>query len=175
MSQSSATLAFMGERVVSVGSIWLLDEAAGRYMRMPKTEGPRERLDWGDERAAACALAAAGFSEDEMRAVTIGDVDPTDLTVTRTRDGVATAVPMPAGAEVHVRTQLLLRVGQGATHSGLLFAMKDGSAVKGRRLVYAVTAPITEMGISLLHGNLNRTPPSPHRWANRWGVSVQAL
>jgi hypothetical protein len=44
----------MGESVVSVGSIWLLDEAGGRYMRMPNTEAPRERPEWGDERAGAC-------------------------------------------------------------------------------------------------------------------------
>lgn len=37
-------------RIESVGSIWFLDEAGGEYLRLPKTEGPRESPegeDWG--------------------------------------------------------------------------------------------------------------------------------
>lgn len=36
-------------RVESVGSIWLFDEDLKRYMRMPKTEAPRERKPYYDQ------------------------------------------------------------------------------------------------------------------------------
>lgn len=42
-------------RVVTDGSVWLLDEPAGRYMRMPRTEQPRPN-GWGS--------AAAGPLQD---------------------------------------------------------------------------------------------------------------
>lgn len=34
------------ERVESVGSIWLMDEDNGRYIRLPKSEGPRPSPAW---------------------------------------------------------------------------------------------------------------------------------
>ena len=37
--------------VVTKGSHVWLDDAAGEYLRLPKTEGPRERAEWSDERA----------------------------------------------------------------------------------------------------------------------------
>lgn len=40
-------------RVESKGSIWLLDDGLGRYMRMPKTERPRDPAEYGDARAGA--------------------------------------------------------------------------------------------------------------------------
>jgi hypothetical protein len=38
-------------RVETVGSVWLIDETEGRYCRFPLEEKPRERAEWGDERA----------------------------------------------------------------------------------------------------------------------------
>jgi hypothetical protein len=38
-------------RVETLGSWWLIDEVNLRYCRFPKTEGGRERPEWGDERA----------------------------------------------------------------------------------------------------------------------------
>lgn len=37
-------------RVVTDGSVWLLDEPAGRYLRMPRDEQPRPH-GWGDATA----------------------------------------------------------------------------------------------------------------------------
>jgi hypothetical protein len=39
--------------VVTVGSNWWLDESTGEYLRLPLREEPRERPEWGDERAGA--------------------------------------------------------------------------------------------------------------------------
>jgi hypothetical protein len=34
------------QRIESKGSVWLIDEDKMVYLRMPKTEGPREMLPW---------------------------------------------------------------------------------------------------------------------------------
>lgn len=41
-------------RIEGLDSIWRFDDVAGRYMRTPRVEAPRERPEWGDERAGAC-------------------------------------------------------------------------------------------------------------------------
>ena len=38
-------------RIRTKGSMWVLDDGAGRYCRFPLDEGGRERPEWGDERA----------------------------------------------------------------------------------------------------------------------------
>ena len=38
----------MMKRVVTKGSVFLIDDALGRYMRVPKEERPREN-GWGDD------------------------------------------------------------------------------------------------------------------------------
>ena len=38
-------------RVESLGSVWFLDFDAMEYLRMPRTEGGRERAEWGDKTA----------------------------------------------------------------------------------------------------------------------------
>jgi hypothetical protein len=40
--------------VARVGSLWDFDTLLGCYRRMPKVERPRERPEWGDERAGEC-------------------------------------------------------------------------------------------------------------------------
>lgn len=39
--------------IESLGSIWEIDALDMRYRRWPKHEAPRERPEWGDERAEA--------------------------------------------------------------------------------------------------------------------------
>ena len=41
-------------RVVGPGSVWVFDDALGRYLRTPRSEAPRERAEWGDHRAGPC-------------------------------------------------------------------------------------------------------------------------
>ncbi len=38
-------------KIETNGSFWFFDEVNRKYLRMPKQEGPRERPEWGDERA----------------------------------------------------------------------------------------------------------------------------
>ena len=38
-------------KVESRGSLWWFDDMAGEYLRLPKTEKPRERSEWSDGRA----------------------------------------------------------------------------------------------------------------------------
>ncbi len=40
-------------KIESEGSYWWIDERSKEYMRLPKEEKPRERPEWGDERAGA--------------------------------------------------------------------------------------------------------------------------
>lgn len=45
----------MRTRITTDGSVWLIDEDAGRYCRMPKREGPRwspDGEDWGGPKAS---------------------------------------------------------------------------------------------------------------------------
>jgi hypothetical protein len=64
-------------RVVSLGSVWDFDAAASGYRRMPLREAPRERPEWGDERAGPCedfiwhALVDAWITDDGERLVIV--------------------------------------------------------------------------------------------------------
>lgn len=40
-------------RIVSLGSYWWFDETNHEYLRLPKSERPRERPEWSDGRAGA--------------------------------------------------------------------------------------------------------------------------
>lgn len=81
----------------------------------------------------------------------------------------------PSSSQPAVRTQALLRAAEGAGEDDVLFAGRDGQPVAARQLVYALTAPMTELGVAVAAGNVPREAVSSKGWANRWGVSVQAL
>ena len=46
-------MSFM-EHVEGLGSVWVFDDGASRYMRLPRMETPREHPEWGDARAGSC-------------------------------------------------------------------------------------------------------------------------
>lgn len=55
--------------VETMGSVWLIDEDAGVYLRMPKREGPREN-GWGDaDQGDLADLTWHPFNEWEIRDV----------------------------------------------------------------------------------------------------------
>lgn len=49
-------------RIESVGSIWLIDEDLKRYMRMPKTEKPREPKPYYDQHESLDDLVWHSYS-----------------------------------------------------------------------------------------------------------------
>jgi hypothetical protein len=125
-------------------------------------------------RAAACALAACDLSIAEILTVTCGGVDPDGSIVTYHLDGSLQQVTVPVGAEVFLRAQRIYREHEGATPDEALFSA-DGELMNDRFLGIALRAPILEVGVPLLSQRALRTRMDSRRWANRWGLSVQAL
>lgn len=124
-------------------------------------------------RGAACALAAAELSITEMQTLSLADINANGSSVTIERDG-PTTIHIPSGAEVYLRAQRVLRQIEGADTSDRLFANEDGP-MRDRYIVYALRAPITEVGVAVISGAVQRQRVDSKRWANRWGVSVQSL
>lgn len=56
------------KRVNTAGSIWLFDES-GRYLRMPKTEGPRYEWDIQRQRESTWLLDNRWMEYDEVRVI----------------------------------------------------------------------------------------------------------
>lgn len=126
-------------------------------------------------RAVTCALAAVGFYGDEILAVTIDDVTADGASVTRRRAGETATVAMPTGADVHLRTQRLLRIAQGAAGTDPLILNRYNKRPNRRYLVAALEAAARELGISVLNETLTAATPSTAQWRHRFGVAVQAL
>lgn len=121
-------------------------------------------------RGAACALVAAGAGIDDLLAARVRDV---------TDDGAAvapsgTAIEVHPGAAVFLRALVLARTGDGAGGDDALFATEDGP-IRDRMLVRYVQAPLTDLGLAVATRAVSGARVDARRWANRWGVSVQAL
>lgn len=125
-------------------------------------------------RGAACALAAAELSIDEMLGPSCADVDPEGTAVTVRRGGKTDRVGVPAGAEVYLRAQLAWCAIQGALAHEPLFAKKE-EPMRSRFISYALRAPIVELGIPLLSQRAEKVRTDHARWAKRFGLSAQEL
>ena len=121
-------------------------------------------------RAAVCALNAADLDLTTLRRLSVGAVshDGTTLEV------AGVAVVVPAGSEVFIRAQLLLRIADGAKSDSPLFASRTGQLLGVRTLAGALDAAARELGLVFSAG-LTRTTRTPKQWRQRHGISVQSL
>lgn len=125
-------------------------------------------------RPLACALVGLDTGLDEFATVTVADVGPDGSCVTVGEAADRRTIDLPDGAAVFAQAQQLARRFAGAADTDQLFADDDGTPLRTRALANAVRAPMTEVGVAVTH-QLSRAKPDAGRWANRWGVSVQAL
>lgn len=125
-------------------------------------------------RGAACALVACELGLETLGRVRLEEVvDGGRVVRIAEPDGVR-AVELPAGANLFLRAQVIYRRIQGAGPGDLLFATEQGP-IPAKRLADSVRAPVTELGVPIYSQIVDRVTLDPKRWAQRWGLAVQAL
>lgn len=122
-------------------------------------------------RQAACALAAANLSLDQMHQLTLTDLNDDASTIT-VDDRTVTVEP---DARPCLQLLALERQIHGATDNSPLFADENGEPLSDRQLTLAVTDPLTECGVALVNGQVVRRTQQPNRWTRRQGISIQHL
>jgi hypothetical protein len=125
-------------------------------------------------RGAACALAAADLSVDEMLTIRCMDVDEAGHSVQLSRGSSAETIEVPVGAGVLLRAQRIYREHQGAHPDEPFFGLEN-EPLERRYLAAAMRAPILELGVPLYSQRVMVSPLSTVHWGARWGLSVQEL
>lgn len=108
---------------------------------------------------------------DDLATMRLDDLAADGVTATAT-DG--TSFEVHRDAAVYLRAQHLVRRGENAHGTDLVFAEED-QTVRGPMLVKYVRAPVADLGIALTTKALTNVRANAKRWASRWGVSVQQL
>lgn len=121
-------------------------------------------------RQAACALAAANLSLDQMHKLTLVDLNDDASTVTVDNR----TVTVEPNARRGLQLLPLERQIHGATDNDPLFADENGEPLSDRKLTLAVTDPLTECGVALLNGQVVRRTQQPNR-CRRKAISIQHL
>lgn len=146
--------------------------------QQPHTAATRSRETWRrvgayrqPYRTAACALAGANLTLQQMRELRIADVadDASHVTV----DGQQ--VPIETDAQTYLALQRLARQIDGAQPDDVLLADQAGTPCSNNQLKRAVTDPAAELGVALISGQVVRRTVNPSYWTRRQGLSVQPL
>lgn len=117
-------------------------------------------------RPATCTLAAARLDIDTIRRLDVADISD---------DGRHTTVEIPEPGIPFLKAAKLERLINGAADDDPLFVGSDSERARIRRLTYALTDPISEVGVALVGRQVDRRRPTADRWLHRHGLVIHRL
>jgi hypothetical protein len=156
---------------------WLLRVALPSFLAIVEREpraGTRTQGEWARLRpyadplpGAITALRASGLEVSKLPSVTVGAIAPDGSSVRGRRETFAVERP----AQIFLRAQRALRLGDGASGSAPLF-WRRGAAISEVLALRALRRPVSELGVSLA----TATPHTPSKgWLRENGITLQAL
>lgn len=122
-------------------------------------------------RQSICALTLLGASPTQLQATSVADL--ADDTTTLTING--RELPIPCAARPVLRALKTTRMAVAAADDEPLVADLAGSPVSERAMANVIGRVPAELGFRLDVGQIHRTPPAAHVWANRRGIRITEL